>query len=125
MHAMMAAKAAQYGENLAIERWNGKGKGMGGMADASNHARKVSEMEQMLAHPKNKAMRDAWAEMSARYAKNAPPEARPLDDSIPNGNDPLLLATIKNALGYEGAFADAPKNALIKAQNAIRNWTAY
>lgn len=128
MHAVMAAKAAQYGDEKAIERWNGAGRVAGGgavYADAANHARKVLEMEQMLAHPKNKAMRDAWSDMTARYAKGNPPEARPLDEPLANENDPYWLWTIKNALGYEGAFTDAPKNALIKAQNAIRNWTAY
>jgi hypothetical protein len=125
MHANMAAKAAQYGENLAIERWNGKGKGMGGMADAANHARKVAEMERMLEHPKNKAMRDAWSEMTDRHANNTPPEARSLPESTPNQDDPMWLAAIKNAIGYEGAFSDMPKNALVKSQNALRNWTAY
>jgi hypothetical protein len=128
MHAVMAAKAAQYGDEKAIERWNGAGRVAGGgavYADAANHARKVLEMERMLANPKNKPFRDAWAELTARYAKGAPPEARPLDEPLANENDPYWLWTIKNALGYEGASTDAPKNALIKAQNAIRNWTAY
>lgn len=129
MHAVMAAKAAQYGEDKAIERWNGSGKVMSlgqVYADASNHARKVAEMEHVLQHPKNKTMRDTWAEMSTRYAGDTPPPAaRSLPDRIPNEDDPYFLYKIKQALGYEGAFSDIPKNALVKGQNALRNWTAY
>lgn len=127
MHAVMAAKAAQYGEEKAIERWNGAGRVTGGgavYADAANHARKVLEMERMLANPKNKPFLDVWTELTARHAKGPITEARALDEIV-NENDPYVLWKIKNALGYEGDFSDAPKNALIKAQNAIRNWTAY
>jgi hypothetical protein len=129
MHAVMAAKAAQYGEDKAIERWNGQGKVMDGnavYADAANHARKVGEIERLLQHPKNQAMRNTWADMSAKYAGNTPPAtARSLPDRIPNEDDPYFLYKIKQALGYEGAFSDIPKNALVKGQNALRNWTAY
>jgi hypothetical protein len=62
MHAMMAAKVMNYGEDLAMERWNGQGQGYGrvGYADAKNHARKVAELELLLTNPKNAQMMKYW-----------------------------------------------------------------
>ncbi len=60
MHAMMAAKVMNYGEDLAVERWNGKGTAKGGYADAKNHARKVAELESLLPNPKNAEMMRYW-----------------------------------------------------------------
>jgi hypothetical protein len=53
----LAMKADLYGEDMAIERWNGIGSG------AKNHARKVEVMRQMLSHEKNKSLRDAYAKI--------------------------------------------------------------
>ncbi len=123
MHAVMAAKVADYGEDLAIERWNGKGKGMGGMADASNHARKVAELEQMLQHPKNKEMMDVWNDYRTKHSGNAPaPTFRPLDEDF--SDDPFWLANLKDAVGINGNIADTAGGLVRSAQQGIRNWTA-
>jgi hypothetical protein len=50
----LAYKARLYGNDKAIERWNGQGAG------ARNHARKVQEMIQMLNNPKNAQIRDTY-----------------------------------------------------------------
>jgi hypothetical protein len=61
----------------AVERWNGRGisrdaKGKV-VADASNHRAKVMEMREMLKHPSNKPLREAWdralREAEAEYRK--------------------------------------------------------
>lgn len=128
MHAVMAAKVADYGEDLAVERWNGKGTGMGGMANAANHAKKVAELEQMLRHPKNQPMMDAWNEYSDRYSKGPVQAAKSLGEYIPNIGDPELLWQIKDKLGVDGSFADAAGTALGNTigsiQRSVRNWTA-
>jgi hypothetical protein len=129
MHALMAAKAEQYGDNLAIERWNGKGRSIyrGELADAENHARKVAEMEQMLQHPVNKPMVDAWETLSTRYApgntttelKESPDEALNWmqEHNIPSIiSDPISAAT-------KFVTEDIP-NAAHNARDAVRNWTA-
>ncbi len=54
---ILAKKAALYGENMAVQRWNGAGPG------ALNHARKVGVLSQMLSHPANKAILDAYLKM--------------------------------------------------------------
>lgn len=43
----LAERAKLYGQDKAIERWNGQGPG------ARNHVKKVDEMLKMLSHPKN------------------------------------------------------------------------
>lgn len=56
---MDTEKARLYGEDKAIERWNGKGRSIEddgytfARADAKNHARKVQEMEGLLKDPAN------------------------------------------------------------------------
>ena len=53
----LAHKAKLYGQDKAIERWNGQGPG------ARNHVRKVEEMARMLNHPKNALLRQAYEQM--------------------------------------------------------------
>ena len=65
--ALLAEKASQFGEDQAIERWNGKGvKKVGGktFADSENHVRKVEEMNRMLLHPKNRDLLDAYLKLT-------------------------------------------------------------
>lgn len=124
-HALMAAKANIYGEDKAVERWNGIGKSdsYNRPADAANHARKVAEVERLLADPKNKQMSDYWAAMSARYAGTPPQqmtEAPPIytwaDENLPG----MFAAPVNAMSGY----ATEAKNALHRTQDAFRNWTA-
>lgn len=64
--AILAEKARLYGEDKAIERWNGKGRAVERydnraiQADAGKHARKVQTMAEMLSNPAN-------AEIMAAY----------------------------------------------------------
>lgn len=59
MPIILAEKARRYGEENAIERWNGKGTAIEDtgydeqFADAKNHKRKVLEAQRMLQHQKN------------------------------------------------------------------------
>jgi hypothetical protein len=117
MHAVMAAKAANYGEDNAIEKWNGVG------ADAANHARKVTELERLLVHPKNKPMVDQWQAYQARYADEQPQQAKEFSppQSWADQNLPAFVSPAVNALS---GTVDASRNALHQAQDAIRNWTA-
>lgn len=120
-HALMAAKASIYGENKAVERWNGQGTSLHG-ADSANHARKVGEAERLLSHPKNKELVDYWNRMSDRYAGTPPQqmtEAPPVY-TWADENLPALLSTPVNALMGAGSEI---KNSLVGAQRAIRNWT--
>jgi hypothetical protein len=67
--AVLAEKAALYGNDKAVERYNGKGRaveeyyGEVAQADAPNHVRKVQEMQKMLNHPKNTLLRQAYEQM--------------------------------------------------------------
>jgi hypothetical protein len=67
--AVLAEKAALYGNDKAIERYNGRGRAYEeesdewGNADASNHVRKVQEMTRMLQHPKNALLRQTYEQM--------------------------------------------------------------
>jgi hypothetical protein len=122
MHALMAAKAAQYGDDLALERWNGKGTNARRGADASNHYRKVLETSEMLQHPKNKELMDTWNALSQRYAGEAPQEMRETPDENLNWEDENLpaflgtpLSALRNAL---------PNKPIEKLQRAVRDWTA-
>lgn len=69
--AILAEKARLYGEDNAIERWNGKGSaieryaGLTVPANAKNHAAKVAEVERMLAHPANATILEAYQQMLA------------------------------------------------------------
>jgi hypothetical protein len=125
VHALMAAKAGIYGEDKAVERWNGAGKSdsYSRPADSAHHARKVAEVERLLSHPKNKPMADYWAAMSARYAGTPPPqmtEAPPVytwaDENLPG-----MFAAPVNAMAN---YATETKNTLHRTQDAFRNWTA-
>lgn len=125
MHALMAAKAHQYGDDLAIERWNGRGSGVGrgGRADAPNHARKVFELEELLQHPKNKEMMDTWADFRAKHSQGqdvtsmkAAPEA---PETWEERNLPTMLSRPITA-AREALSGLSMKN----AQNAVRDWTA-
>lgn len=64
---VLAEKARLYGDNNAIERWNGKGKalednGYGDeqKADSKYHKRKIEEMIKMLKHPKNQEILNTY-----------------------------------------------------------------
>lgn len=125
MHALMAAKASLYGEDKAVERWNGQGKSDSYTrpADAANHARKVEELDRLLKHPKNKELMDKWAEYSARHSgqgvevmHESPPVYTWVDENLPG-----ILAAPANALVDA---ANVSKNAFVNAQRAIRNWTS-
>jgi hypothetical protein len=120
-HALMAVKAGIYGEDKAIERWNGQGKIYG--ADASNHARKVAEAERLLSHPKNKEMVDYWNRMSERYAGTPPQQMTetPPVYTWADENLPALFSPPVNALLGVGSEI---KNSLMGAQRSIRNWTS-
>lgn len=124
MHAMMAAKAQIYGEDKAIERWNGRGTARAGYADAANHARKVAELEVLLQHPKNAEMMAEWAKLSERYAGEPPAIIKP----TPKNEMPLTWAD-KNLPGILSLPINAlreamPSNVVRDTQRAIRNWTA-
>lgn len=67
MPVVLAEKAALYGENNAIERWNGKGKAVEDngwddeqKADSKYHKGKVEEMIRMLNHPLNADIKNAY-----------------------------------------------------------------
>lgn len=122
MHALMAAKAAQYGDDLALERWNGKGTNARLGADASNHYRKVLETSEVLKHPKNKELMQTWNALSQRYAGEGPQELRQAPDEPLNWEDENLpdflgdpVRAIRNAL---------PDKPIQKMQRAIREFTA-
>lgn len=51
---ILGKKAALHGEDKAIERWNGTG------PNATRHAQRVEMMQQMLQHPSNRALLDAY-----------------------------------------------------------------
>jgi len=120
MHALMAAKALQYGEDKALERWNGKGTNARLGADSENHYRKVLETDAMLKHPKNKELMDTWSALSNRYAGEGPQEMRAFKDEVAEeSNVPEFInnavKTVRNAL---------PDKPIEKIQQAVRNFTA-
>jgi len=120
MHALMAAKAAQYGDDLAIERWNGKGTNAKLGADASNHYRKVLETEALLKHPKNKELAHTWNALSQRYAGEDPQEMRAPRAEIAEESDvPEFIGNAVKAV--RNALPDKP---IEKIQQAVRNFTA-
>ena len=125
VHAMVAAKAALYGEDKAIERWNGKGKNnsYNRPADAANHAKKVEETARLLEHPKNKEMMDFWTQMSERYAKGAPQvmTEAPAKYTWAEENVPAFLSPVVDSIS--NAVSGIPSQ-IHSAQDAIRNWTA-
>jgi hypothetical protein len=106
MHAVMAAKVLNYGEDNALERWNGKGKRIIGkytLADSFNHKNKVEEIARLLDHPKNSAMKNTWNTLMTRYANPDIPDMT--ENTTPAvQRNPSLLDTI---------------------QSTMRNWTAY
>ncbi len=63
---IMAEKARLYGQDKAIERWNGRGRGWEDTgddyvrSDSGYHARKVEEAMRMLKHPANKRLYDEY-----------------------------------------------------------------
>ena len=127
MHAMMAAKEKDYGTDLAIERWNGKGVAKRGNeihADAKNHARKVEEMTRLLEDPKNAPLREKWRALNALYAGAGagPQEIRPGPDAPPNWEDNL-----PGIIGVPIAAAREmlpSTNILRDIRRGIRNFTA-
>lgn len=125
VHALMAAKANIYGEDKAVERWNGQGTNgsYSRPADSANHARKVAEVERLLSDPKNKPMMDFWSAMQTRYAGEKPQQmtASPPSYTWADQNLPAIFAPPVNALL---GGVDATKNMLGRAQTAVRNWTA-
>lgn len=122
MHAMMAAKASIYGEEKAIERWNGQGTAKGGMADATNHARKVAELERLLQHPKNAPITQQWQDYLSRWAGGKPPTFDSLPDAPLSWAEQNLPTAFSEPLDR---FLNAlPSNPVKDAQRAIRNWTA-
>jgi hypothetical protein len=122
MHAMMAAKSVEYGDQLAIERWNGKGKTIRG-ADAENHARKVQELTSLLANPKNKEMMNTWQTYLKRYESGPPQQVTesPPSYTWADENLPGLVSPVVNAVSEA---AGSVKQTMQNAQNTIRNWTA-
>ena len=64
--AVLSEKARLYGEDKAVERYNGKGRaveedyGYSARADSANHARKVQEMARMLQDPLNAAIMQTY-----------------------------------------------------------------
>jgi hypothetical protein len=121
MHAVMAAKAAQYGDDLALERWNGKGTNARRGADSENHYRKVLETDAMLKHPKNKEIMDTWGSLSQRYAGEAPQELRPAEETY-SWEDENLPAALGNAV--KAVRTAMPDVSVKKIQDTIRNFTA-
>jgi hypothetical protein len=122
MHAMMAAKSAEYGDQLAIERWNGKGKTDRG-ADSQNHARKVQELTFLLENPKNKEMADTWQMYLKRYESGAPQQMTeaPPTYTWADENLPGIVSPVVNAISEA---ADSAKQTMKGAQDTVRNWTA-
>jgi hypothetical protein len=114
MHANMAAKIAQYGEDLAYERWNGKGKTSLG-ADASNHIRKVKELETLLKDPKNKPLMDNWKEYNDRHSSKYPTL------SLSESPDNETLGGMHAVNDFKEMLPNSPLPAI---QRAVRNWTA-
>ena len=120
MHALMAAKAAQYGDDLAVERWNGKGTNAKLGADASNHYRKVLETEALLKHPKNKELTQTWNALSQRYAGEDPQEMRAPRAEVAEESDvPEFIGNAVKAV--RNALPDKP---IERIQQAVRNFTA-
>ena len=124
MHAMMAAKEKEYGTDLAIERWNGKGVTKRGgeiYADAKNHASKVEEITRLLADPKNAPMVKQWQALNARYAGAGPqvfgvsPDPVNWEDKLP-GILGVPIAAAREALPSTNILRDI--------QRGIRNWTS-
>jgi hypothetical protein len=126
VHALMAVKADVYGEDKALERWNGKGKSdsYNRPADAAHHAYKVDEVNRLLSHPKNKQMADFYADMQARYRNGTTPSASSLPPALTwaDENLPSMFAEPVNALIN---YATQTDNALRQGQNFIRNRTAF
>ena len=122
MHALMAAKAAQYGDDLALERWNGKGTNVRFGADASNHYRKVLETDALLQHPKNKELMDTWNMYLQRYKDGQAPQELREAKPVYNWEDENLPAAFGNLVGK--ARKALPDVSLRDVQNTIRNWTA-
>lgn len=122
MHALMAAKAAQYGDDLALERWNGKGANNVRGADASNHYRKVLETAALLKHPKNKEMLGTWDELSQRYAGENPQEMRQAPEQPLSWEQENLPTAFSNAVG--AVRKAIPDISLKNVQDTVRNWTA-
>lgn len=122
MHAMMAAKASQYGDEKAIERWNGQGTSIRG-ADSANHARKVFELSTLLSNPKNKPMMDAWELYSNRWKEGAPTSMTetPQKYSWADENLPSILGNYVNAL--QNAVKTGSQT-MHNVQDVVRNWTA-
>lgn len=122
MHALMAAKAAQYGEDKALERWNGKGTNARLGADSENHYRKVLETDAMLKHPKNKELVQTWDALSQRYAGEPPQEMRAPKADLSSWEDSDVPAFIGDAVkAVRGALPDKP---IERMQQAVRNFTA-
>lgn len=126
MHAMMAAKADLYGEDKAVERWNGKGRWLKASpdtkgADSEGHARKVAEAERLLAHPKNKEMMDTWNMYSKRHSGGQDVPAFSESPTQFNWEDDLPMIVG----GPISALREALPNVSLKdVQQAVRNWTA-
>lgn len=126
MHAVMAAKAAQYGDDKALERWNGKGTSVRG-ADSKNHLRKVHEADALLQHPKNKDLMNTWSDYSSKHnpitGTNQELRALPEKDSWSDTHMPYILNAPANAVesGIQSLVASKP---IQKMQETVRNWTA-
>lgn len=128
MHAMMAAKALNYGEDKAIERWNGQGTARGGWANAANHARKVEETAALLKHPKNKELMDTWNSAYQQHSDFGNQAFKAQLEDWSKWEDNLNVPGI---IGYpisaavkavRGVLPD--ENPLKALQNKVRNWTA-
>jgi hypothetical protein len=124
MHAVMAAKALNYGDDLAIERWNGVGTAKGGWADAKNHARKVEELTALMNHPKNKELMSTWNSLLEQHRGGEGQQLKPAfkEYDWEQENLPMILGKPINAL--RKALPSMPDVSLKNIQRAVRNWTA-
>lgn len=121
MHAKMAAFASIHGDDKALERWNGVGKSYKGKylyADAENHYRKVMETAQLLQHPKNTQMKNAWEAYSARHA------AGPIDVVTENQNPDMSGSEYGQIGDAINAVAAAPADILHSIRQIVRQKTS-
>lgn len=108
MMAMMAKKTELYGPELALERWNGQGTAKGGHANASNHARKVRELEELLKDPKNAAAVEAWNMYSHRHANGDPGRVVEAPDDYQPPAEPGVVRQAQDAVRRYTSGAGGP-----------------
>lgn len=65
---VLREKMDQYGPDLAVERWNGKGQS-GKNTSSKQYVRKVQRVRDMLDHPSNAEFRKAYGQMLLKRSK--------------------------------------------------------